>query len=298
MKNGSMLVKKTKGEQIFSVVNYILLVFLIVIMLYPCLNVVFSSLSDSNQLMMHSGFLFAPIGFTLDAYKEVFQNRLIGTGYINTIINLILALFFNMTLTILGAYPLSRKDLKLRRPIMLGITFTMFFSGGLIPTYILVRSLGMSNTRWALFIPTAISAYNLIILRTSFEAIPESLIESAKLDGASEYKILTHIVIPVSMASISVIVLFYAVSQWNAWFPAFIYLKERGLWPLQLVLREIVISNNLDEMLVGADTLDRAAIAESIKYATIVVATAPILIIYPFLQKYFVKGVMIGAIKG
>ena len=298
MRNKSLLVKRTKGETVFSIINYILLVLLVALMLYPCLNVVFSSLSDSNQLMMHSGFLFAPIGFTLDAYKEVFENRLIGTGYLNTIINLFFALLLNMSLTILGAYPLSRKDLRLRRPIMLGITFTMFFSGGLIPTYILVRSLGMSNTRWALFVPTAISAYNLIILRTSFESIPESLIESAKLDGASEYRILTNIVIPCSMASISVIVLFYAVSQWNAWFPAFIYLKERALWPLQLVLREIVISNNLDEMLVGADTLDRAAIAESIKYATIVVATAPILIIYPFLQKYFVKGVMIGAIKG
>lgn len=293
-----MKARKTAGERIFDIVNTILLIIIMAIMLYPCLNVLFSSMSDSTALMMHTGFLYTPVGFTMDAYREVFQNRLIATGFANTLINLFFALLLNMTLTVLGAYPLSRRSLRLRRPIMLAITFTMFFNGGLIPTYILIRSLGMSNTRWALFVPTAISAYNMIILRTNFEGIPDSLIESAKLDGASEWTILLRIVLPVSMAPLAVIFLYYAVSQWNSWFPAFIYLKERSKWPLQLVLREIVISNNLDEMLVGADTLDRAAIAESIKYATIVVATLPILVVYPFLQKYFVKGVMIGSIKG
>lgn len=292
------MVNETKGEKAFNVFNYIFLTLLIIVMVYPCLHVLFASFSDSNRLMEHGGFLFAPVGFTLDAYKEVFKNRLIGTGYLNTLFNLVCAVVLNITLTTLGAYALSRKDLMLRRPLMLMITFTMFFSGGLIPNYMLVKALNMTNTRWALIIPTAISAYNLIIMRTSFENIPESLIESAKLDGAGEFTILTRIAVPVSMAVVAVMILFYAVDQWNSWFPAFIYLKERELWPLQLVLREIVISNNLDDMLTGVDSAERVAIGESIKYATIVVATAPILCVYPFLQKYFVKGVMIGAVKG
>ena len=181
---------------------------------------------------------------------------------------------------------------------MLMIIFTMFFSGGLIPNYILVRNLGMVDTRWALFIPTAISAYNLIIMRTSFESIPDTLIEAAKLDGAGDFTILFRVALPISNAVVAVMVLFYAVEQWNSWFPAFIYLKNRELWPLQLVLREIIIENNVSDMLTGVDAAEMLAVSESIKYATIVVATLPILCIYPFLQKYFVKGVMIGAVKG
>lgn len=223
---------------------------------------------------------------------------MIWSGYGNTILNLVLALAFNISLTTLGAYALSRKELMVRRPIMLMIIFTMFFSGGLIPNYILVRNLGMVDTRWALFIPTAISAYNLIIMRTSFESIPDTLIEAAKLDGAGDFTILFRVALPISNAVVAVMVLFYAVEQWNSWFPAFIYLKNRKLWPLQLVLREIIIENNVSDMLTGVDAAEMLAVSESIKYATIVVATLPILCIYPFLQKYFVKGVMIGAVKG
>lgn len=292
------MVNQTKGEKVFNFVNGAFLLLLIVAMVYPCLHVLFASLSDSNQLMEHGGFLVKPIGFTLAAYKEVFQNRLIGTGYINTLLNLVCSVVLNICLTTLGAYALSRKEMMLRKPLMLMITFTMFFSGGLIPNYMLVKALGLTNTRWALIIPTAISAYNLIIMRTSFESIPDSLIESAKLDGAGDFTILLRIAIPVSMSVVAVMVLFYAVDQWNSWFPAFIYLKERELWPLQLVLREIVIANNMDDMLTGIDSAELVSIGESIKYATIVVATLPILCVYPFLQKYFVKGVMIGAVKG
>lgn len=292
------MVNETRSEKIFNVINVTILFGLILIMVYPCLHVLFASFSDSNLLMQHGGFLVKPLGFTLRAYAEVFKNRLIGSGYINTLINLCFSLVLNMTLTTLGAYALSRKELMVRRPLMLMITFTMFFSGGLIPNYMLVKALGLTNTRWALIIPTAISAYNLIIMRTSFENIPESLIESAKLDGASDLTILTRIAIPVSMSVMAVMMLFYAVDQWNSWFPAFIYLTERDNWPLQLVLREIVIANNLDDMLTGIDSSELASVGESIKYATIVVATLPILCIYPFLQKYFVKGVMIGAVKG
>lgn len=292
------MIRQTKGEKIFNIINVSILFVLVVVMLYPCIHVLWASLSDSNQLMIHGGFLLYPQGFTLAAYKEVFQNQLIWSGYGNTLINLILALVLNISLTTLGAYALSRKELMLRRPIMLMIIFTMFFSGGMIPNYILVRSLGMVDTRWALFIPTAISAYNLIIMRTSFESIPDNLIEAAKLDGAGDFTILFRVAIPVSKAVIAVMVLFYAVEQWNAWFPAFIYLKDRGLWPLQLVLREIVIANNLSDMLTGVDSAELVSVSESIKYATIIVATLPIVCVYPFLQKYFVKGVMIGAVKG
>jgi len=239
-----------------------------------------------------------PLGFSLDSYIAVFENRLIMSGYGNTIINLAIALVLNISLTSLGAYALSRKNFMLRRPIMLLITFTMFFSGGLIPDYLLIRALGLYNTRFALIIPSAISAYNLILMRTSFENIPDSMFESAKLDGANDFTILLKIIIPISMPVVAVMILFYGVTQWNSWFSAYIYLKDRALWPLQLVLREILIANNLDNMTTSADNLDKAALAESIKYATIMVATLPILFVYPSLQKYFVKGVMIGAVKG
>ncbi len=290
--------KMTKGERIFEVVNIVLLFITCVVMVYPCIHVLFASVSDSSLLMQHSGFLMHPLGFSTTAYDEVFKNQLLMSGYGNTLVNLAIALVLNITLTTLGGYALSRTELMLRRPIMLMITCTMFFSGGLIPNYLLVRSLGITDTRWALIIPTAISAYNMIIMRTSFEAIPDSLIESAKIDGAGDFKILRTIVIPISMPVIAVIVLFYAVDNWNSWFPAFIYLKDKTLWPLQLVLREIIIENNMDDMLTGVETTDLVAIGDSIKYATIVVATAPILCAYPFLQKFFVKGVMIGAVKG
>lgn len=293
-----MSIKTSTSERLFDVFNVLFMLFLIIIMLYPFIYVIFASISDSNQLMRHTGLLLTPQGFSLAAYKAVLENPLIRSGYFNTIVNLLMAVSINMVLTSLGAYGLSRKDYPLRRPFMLMITFTMFFSGGLIPNYLLVRDLGMVNTRYALFIPAAISVWNLIIMRTSFEGIPDSLIESAKLDGANDFLILRRIVIPVSMPVIAVMILFYGVENWNSWFSAFIYLKDRTLWPLQLVLREIVIANNLETMTTSADMADKAAVSESIKYATVMVATLPILFVYPMLQKHFVKGVMIGAIKG
>lgn len=292
------MINKTKGEKIFDFFNVIFLSLIVVVMVYPCLHVLFASFSDSTKILQHNGFLLHPIGFSFGAYEEVFKNQLIGTGYQNTLINLVIALALNISLTILGAYTLSRQELLVRRPIMLLITFTMFFNGGLIPNYMLVRNLGMTDTRWALIIPTAISAYNMIIMRTSFEAIPESLIESAKIDGAGEFTVLKDIALPVSVPVIAVIGLFYAVENWNAWFPAYIYLTSRKLWPIQLVLREIVISNDLSNMMTGVEAADMVAVGESIKYASIVVATVPILCVYPFIQKFFVKGVMIGAVKG
>jgi putative aldouronate transport system permease protein len=185
----------------------------------------------------------------------------------------------------------------LKNPIMMLIVFTMFFSGGLIPNYLLVSELGMLNTRWALIIPGAISTYNLIIMRTSFQGIPASLEESAKIDGANDFTILFRIILPLSLPIVSVMILFYGVSHWNAWFNALLYLRDRDLYPLQLVLREILITNSTDSMTTGASDIDKALISETIKYAAIIVATVPVLFLYPFLQKYFVKGVMIGAVK-
>lgn len=290
-------VRSTRDEIIFNCINIPIMVILMFIMIYPLLYVIFASVSNGSELMRHTGILLKPAGFSLDAYGAVFKNKLLGSGYINTLINVSISIVINLSLTTLGAFTLSRKDFMLRRPLMLLITFTMVFSGGLIPLYLLVRGLGLTNTRWALILPTAISAYNLIIMRTYFENIPESLFESAYIDGANELYVLVKIAVPIAMPVVAVMILFYGVDQWNAWFPAYIYLRERVLWPLQMVLREIVMIN-MDDMITGADVNDKASLAESVKYATVVVATIPILFVYPFLQKYFVKGVMIGAIKG
>ena len=291
-------VRDPLGETVFQYFNVLFMIGLMYVMVYPVLHIVFASLSDSNQLMRHTGLILRPYGFSVAAYDAVFKNRLMASGYANTLINVAIAIVVNVGFTTLGAFALSRRDLLFRRPLMLLITFTMVFSGGLIPLYLLVKGIGITNTRWALVLPTAVSAYNLIIMKTSFEAIPESLFESAKMDGANDFYVLVRIALPVSLPVVAVMVLFYGVEQWNAWFPAYIYLRDRSMWPLQLVLREIVLANTLNDMLTNIDLSDKASIAESIKYATVVVATLPILCVYPFLQRFFVKGVMIGAIKG
>jgi len=193
---------------------------------------------------------------------------------------------------------LSRRNWMFQKVMVLSVIFTMYFSGGLIPFYLTVRDLRLDNTLWSLILPTAISTYNLIIMRTAFAAVPESLEESAKLDGASHFVILTRIMIPLVGPTIAVLVLYYGVGHWNSWFNAMIFLRDRSEYPLQLILREILIQNSLNDMTMGEGMADREMIAETIKYAVIVVSTVPILCLYPFLQKYFVKGVMIGALKG
>ena len=273
------------------------MIILAMITLYPFLYVVFASFSKPSLLMQQRDILLWPKGFNLGAYKAVFDYKTIWISYRNTIFYLIAGTAINMILTCLGAYGLSRKNVLFSKAIMLLITFTMFFSGGLIPTYLLVKNLGMLNTVCAIIIPNAISTMNLIIMRTSFKAIPESLDESARMDGANDFTILFKIIIPLSIPVISVITLYYSVAHWNAWFNAMIYLRNRNLYPLQLVLREILISQDIDDILAGA-VEEAEPIAETIKYAIIVVATVPILLVYPFLQKYFVKGVMVGALKG
>lgn len=281
----------------FRFVNGVFMVLVAVIMLYPFLYVLFASLSNPNALIRHRGLLLAPKGFNLGAYKLVLRNPNILTGYMNTILYVCVGTTINIVMTVLSAYVLSRKDFLFRRPLMFFAIITMYFSGGMIPLYLQVVRLKIINTIWAIVLPTAMSTYNLIIMRTAFEAIPPSLEESAMLDGANEWVTLIKIIVPLAMPTIAVMLLFYSVGIWNSWFNAMIYLQDRALYPLQLILREILIANDTSSMTAGLAG-DVVPIAESVKYATIMVATLPILCVYPFLQKYFVKGVLVGAVKG
>ena len=292
-----MKIKRSRGERIFEVFNYILLSVIIIICLYPVWYVAMASVSDSNLLTQHSGLLFKPVGHSIEAYKKVFQNPMIGRGYLNTIFILVVGVFLDLVMTSLGAYFLSRRRVMFKKPIMLLIIFTMFFSGGMIPFYLNLKELHLTNSLWGLIIPFMISTYNLIILRTSFESIPESLIEAAQIDGAGHMKILIQIVLPLSKAILAVMVLYYGVSIWNSWFWASSIIRNREMYPLQVILREILMQNDTSSMTAGSSALDTEAIGMTIKYATIMVATIPILCVYPFVQKHFTKGTMVGAVK-
>jgi putative aldouronate transport system permease protein len=293
-----MVEKKTVGEIIFDTFNILFLTLLMSICVYPLLYVVFASFSDGNLLMGHSGILLKPLGFSLDAYIKVIENPDIITGYMNTFFIVVVGVGLNIFMSSLGAYVLSRKGVYIKDILTKLIVFTMFFSGGIVPLYLTVKDVGMLDSRWALIIPGIISTYNMIIMRTSFSAMPDSLEESAKIDGANDFVILFKIILPLSKPVLAVMVLYYGVAHWNSWFSAMVYIRTRSLYPLQLILREILIINAVESMTGGSASDNSATISESIKYATIMVATIPILLVYPFLQKYFVKGAMVGALKG
>ncbi|MDR0998405.1 MAG: carbohydrate ABC transporter permease [Treponema sp.] len=297
MKTPGNKVLYSRSENIFMVFNYILLAFISFACLYPMLYVLFASFSDNNLLMRHTGILLKPKGFSAAAYDKVLKNPMILLGYRNTLFVLIMGVLLSLFMTSLGAYFLSRKQVFFKKPIMMLITFTMFFGGGMIPTYLNLRDLHLTNTLWGLIIPGAISTYNMIILRTSFAAIPDSLTEAAIIDGAGHIRILFAVVLPLSKAILAVMVLYYGIAIWNAWFWASAILRRRELYPLQVILREILLQNSAVEMATGVDAGDQESVAATIKYATIIVATVPVLCIYPFLQKYFARGVMIGAVK-
>lgn len=256
-----------------------------------------ASFSDSNSLMSHSGLLLAPLDFTVSAYKKVFENPMLLRSYANTLFILVVGVTLNMIMTSLGAYFLSRKNVLFMKPIMLFVVFTMFFEGGIIPFYLNLKDLHLTNSLWGLIIPFMIQTRNMIILRTAFSAVPESLIEAARIDGAGHITILTKVVLPLSKAMLAVIVLYYGVHIWNSWFWASSILRDRELYPLQVILREILLQNDMSSMSIGGDTGTQDAVSQSIRYATIVVATVPILCVYPFLQKHFAKGTMVGAVK-
>ncbi len=290
-----MVGRRTKAD-VFEITNAIVLTILVLVTIYPVLYVLFASLSDEIALYQGSKILLMPRGFSLRAYRLILNYPMVWVGYRNTLLYVTLGTTVNVVFCILTAYPLSRIYLPGRNAIMKAIVFTMIFSGGLIPLFLVVRSLGMINTMFAMVLPTAISAWNVIIMRTFFMGIPASVEESAKIDGANDYTILGRIILPVSIPVIAVIVLFSAVRHWNAYFQALVFLRSRTLYPLQLVLREILILNNTETFQDVAE--DTEGVTQTVKYATIVVATAPILVMYPFLQRYFVAGIMIGSIKG
>lgn len=292
------MIKPSIGERIFDVVNVTIMVILIILTLYPMLYILFSSLSEGNRLISFNGVLLWPQGFSLDGYKAVLSNPVILQGFKNTLFVLVVGLVINMTLTALGAYFLSREGVMLQKPIMFFIVFTMFFSGGLVPFFLIVKSYGLLDSLWSLILPTAVSTFNLIIMRTYFLSIPKEMEESAVLDGAGHFTILFRIFIPLSMPVVAVLILYYGVGHWNSWFNAMIFLRDQNLFPIQLVVRNIILENDNANMIGTTTLIQSRDVAETLKYAAIIVTTAPILLLYPFLQKYFVKGVMVGALKG
>ncbi|MBB3111339.1 putative aldouronate transport system permease protein [Paenibacillus phyllosphaerae] len=287
-----------KDERLFNAAVYAVAALIIAIVLYPLLFVVSASISDPAKVLSGEVWLL-PKGVTLEAYTSILHNDKIWIGYRNTIIYAVVGTAINMVMTILAAYPLSRPDLPGRNVIMIFITLTLFFSGGLIPTYLLVKDLGMVDTMWALIVPGAISTYNLIVMRTYFQSsIPWELQEAARIDGCSNLRLLLNIILPLSKPILAVMVLFYAVGHWNSFFSALIYIRDEARYPLQLVLREILMISQSDAVDGNVGLEDKILLAESIKYAVIIVSSLPVWIMYPFVQRHFVKGVMIGSIKG
>lgn len=291
-------IRRTFGSRAFDVFNVIFMLLFLLVTLYPFWYVVIVSLSDGKAVLSGQVSLW-PVNITLDTYRVVLRDSSIITGFKNTVIYTTLGTFINLVCTSLCAYPLSRPDLLGKKQVMGMIVFTMFFSGGMIPAYLVMNQMKMIDTIWAMVLPGAISTYNMIVMRTFFMGIPESLHESACLDGANDWQVLVRIVLPLSMPIMATMLLFYAVGHWNSYMNALLYLNSKSLFPLQSILRNMVVDGQLSEAQtqVGGGS-SFTVIETTMKYATIVVSTLPILLIYPFVQKYFVKGVMIGSIKG
>ena len=293
--------RMSRGQKAFNVFNITFMALLMIVTLYPFYYVICASFSSSTYLQVHRGFLIAPVKATIGAYRKTFNHALILSGFGNIFKIMIIALPINLLVTIIAAYFMSQRGMMFKGPIVFLMMFTMFFGGGLIPSYLNIKQLGLYNTLWALIVPGCLSIYNAIIMKTAMEAVPESLSESAYMDGANDLVVLFRILVPLIIPTLAVILLYYGVGHWNSWFPATIYLEDNTKLPIQAVLRSIVIEN---EMLLGGATevIEGETYAndytETIKYAVIVISTIPILCVYPFLQRFFVKGVMIGAVKG
>ena len=300
MKDKNKLIKESFADKIFIVLTYLVLSCVLVIVLYPLIYVVSASFSSPSAVIGGKVWLW-PVEPTLMGYEAVFKNNQILSGFANSFIYMIGGTMINLAVTMLCAYPLAKKDL-VGRNILTGIfVFTMYFSGGLVPSYMLIQKLGLLNTRWAMVLPVAMSVWNMIIARTYIQnTIPDTLNEAAEIDGCTPIKFFFKIVLPLSAPILAVLALYYGVSHWNTYFNAMIYLNDQKLFPLQLVLRNILIMNNIDPtMMQDAEALmKKQGLVDLLKYAVIVVASVPVLCIYPFVQKYFVKGVMIGALKG
>jgi len=292
-------VRESGVDRLFSFANYLILLVVTIIILLPLIYIVSASFS-SPQAVISGKVTLWPVDFSLEGYRAIFEHQRIWVGFGNSLFYTVFGTLFNVVMTIIAAYPLSRDDLIGRRFFTLLFVFTMLFSGGLIPTYMVVRDLGLLNTRWAMILPSGIAIFNLLITITFFRTtIPPELIEAAHIDGADDFRTFFRIVLPLSRPIIAVLALFYAVSHWNSYFSALIYLKDQNLFPLQLILREILIMNSVSaSMLVDIeDLVAREGLRELLKYSLIIVASLPVLIIYPFVQRHFVKGMMIGSVK-
>lgn len=285
-----MKIKESIGVKIFKTFNYALISFFALICLYPFWYVVMASLSDGIKLMGQSGLMLLPAGFSLDAYKLVLENKAIYTGFFNTFLLLIVGVPVNVSMTALGAYFFSRRNVFFGKPLMLFCMFTMYFSGGTIPFYLTLKDLNLIGNRFGVIIAFAIATYNMIILRTAFEGIPNSLVEAARMDGAGHILTLFKVVLPLSKATLAVIAMYYGMNIWNAWFWSSTILRDESKLPLQVVLRNMIIEDTA-----GGDTEILTLV--TVKYSTIVVSLIPVLFVYPFMQKYFTKGVLIGGVK-
>ncbi|MBP2111339.1 carbohydrate ABC transporter permease [Paenibacillus silagei] len=289
------MINLTTGEKVWQAVVYFILILLSLMCLLPFLYVVAVSVTPESEVLRR-GIVIIPETFTFLAYKEVFISHGIGQAYKITLFRTIVGTLLNVFFTVIAAYPLSKKYLPGRSPFLLFIVFTMMFGGGLIPTYLLVRSLGLLNSPWVLIIPQLISAFNLVIIKGFFEQLPAEIEESARVDGASELQSLWRIILPLSLPVLSTISLFYAVGHWNSYFDAIVYINDSGLMPLQVILRNILlnVATQSADSLANSGTVSTFAV----QMAAVVVTTVPILIVYPFMQKHFTKGVLLGSVKG
>lgn len=293
-----MVYKKSVGEYVFDFFNYLFMILLIIVTLYPCYYVLVASVSDPVKVYATNGMLLFPKGFSLASYLEVIKSDQIWLGYRNTLFYVVAGGFLSVFLTVTAAFGLTRKGLPGKNLIMFLIMFTMYFSGGLIPSFLVVKSMGLLDSPLVMIIVNAVASYNLIITISYFRNMPYELEEAAKIDGAGDYSVLFKIMLPLAKPIIAVITLYYMVAIWNNFMTALIYINNRNYFPLQMILREILIQNDTASVAATGISGDAQAYAENLKYAIIVVSTIPILCVYPFIQKYFVKGVMIGAVKG
>ena len=299
-KNKHLTVKTGLDDKLFYAFSYIIIAILVLIVLYPMIYVISASMSSANAIMSGKVWFF-PVDLSFAGYKAVLKSSNVWTGYKNTIFYTVVGTFINICMTLSCAYPLARTNLYGRRAITLLFTFTMLFSGGMIPNYLLMKNIGLLNTRWALLIPGAISVYNMIVARTFIQSsIPSELLESAQIDGCSDFIYFFKMVLPLSKSIIAVLTLWYAVSHWNSYFNAFLYLSDKNLYPLQIFLRDILISTQISaELAEDPEIAEKLRTAQmTLKYSMIVISTAPLFVFYPFAQKHFVKGVMIGSVKG
>ncbi len=295
-----MIGTRSRAERVFDLFNVLVMLLASFAFLYPLWYCIVSSVSDPGALSRHEGLLFWPIGYSVAAYKLVLQNPLILRGLVNSVSYVIAGVALNMVMTSFAAYALSRKRFLLKKPITLLIIFTMYFGGGLIPTYLLVKNaLHLADTPLALIVPSAVNTFYLIIMRTYFAGIPDSMEESAVIDGANDFRILLSIYLPLALPVVAVLIIYYGIGQWNSWFSASIYLMYNRQWnPLQLILREILTQTSAARFTASARTeAEREQIGKLIKYALIVITVMPIIMIYPFMQRYFIQGVMIGSLK-